>query len=200
MLVAGDDLACEVVARALAAAGVGRLVLLRRTGPLAPPVAAALTSSNPRVRIETRPWPTAGGWLAALAGATVVVRSGFDDDPLLRAAIRMGLPVVVMRGREDRMEVLSFRRHGPCPHAPLDVPEKTSGTPAEDGAGAVVAAHLAAAEVLVVLSGATTGAASARHITIGGDSIGDIVARAVDIPWAPECFACGGGGMEMSLS
>ena len=169
----GDDLTCEIVARALAAGGVGKLRLVRRTGALARDVAAALGASNPDVAVETWPWPssrgdiadggasgdgdTAGrGWLDVLTGAAVVVRSGFDDDPMLRAAVRLGVPAVVTRGRDDGVELVSFRRHGPCPHAPLDVPEQ-SGVPPQDGAGAVVAGHIAAAEVLVLLAGANIG-------------------------------------------
>lgn len=212
----GDDLTCEIVARALAAGGVGKLRLVRRTGALARDVAAALGASNPDVAVETWPWPssrgdvagggasadgdTAGrGWLDILTGAVVVVRSGFDDDPMLRAAVRLGVPAVVTRGRDDGVELVSFRRHGPCPHAPLDVPEQ-SGVPPQDGAGAVVAGHIAAAEVLVLLAGANTGEARARHTTIPlhGTTAGE--PRAIDIPWTPECFACGGSGSEMSFA
>jgi hypothetical protein len=227
--IVGDDLACEVVARTLSAAGVGSLRLIRRAaGALPPEVTRALLASNPEVMIETRALPsvrpegqTQGrpafradesglAWLEAIAGATVVVRSGFDDDPMLPAAVRAGVPVVVMRGREDGIDVVSFRRHGPCPHRPLDVPEK-SALPPEDGAPAVVAAHLAAAEVLILLAGAAVGAGRARHVSIpasggahsgvGGEhQNGREVPRSVEIPWSPECFACGGSGTEMAFS
>lgn len=220
----GDDLACEVAARALAAAGVGRLRLIRATGPLPNEVVAAMMSSSPDLKLESGEWPRAGqgipagseegqslgrAWLRAMDGASLLIRSGFDDDPMLRAAVRLGVPVVVMRGREEGIDVLSFRRHGPCPHAPLDVPEQR-GVPPQDGAEAVVAAHLAAAEVLVLLAGATTGQARARQVSIpapvtaaaGADSGGGAggAVRAADLPWTPECFACGGSGGEMSFS
>jgi hypothetical protein len=203
VVVVGDDLTCEVGARALAAAGVGRLRFVRRTGPVSRDIALALEQSNPDVALETRAWPAAGpGWLAALSGASAVVRSGFDDDPMLRAAVRLGVPLVAARGRDDAVDVVSFRRHGPCPHAALDVPEHP-GVPPHDGPGAVIAAHIAAAEVLVLLAGADAGEARARHVTIPipgptGDGVGDTGPRGVDIPWSPECFACGGTASEMS--
>jgi hypothetical protein len=176
---------------------------------------ATLKASNPDVKLETLAWPddvdavaratttTGAAWLRALAGADVVVRSGFDDDPMLRAAVRLGVPAILTRGRGDRIDVVSFRQHGPCPHAPLDVPYQVA-VPSQDGPGAVVAAHIAAAEALAGLAGATTGNARARHITVGGgsdDAAGDAPqTRAVDIPWKPECFACGGSGLEMSFA
>ncbi|MBC8131624.1 MAG: hypothetical protein H7X95_01480 [Deltaproteobacteria bacterium] len=138
-------------------------------------------------------------WLAAVLGATIVVRSGFDDDSMLRAAVRLALPVVVMRGREDRIDVVSFRRHGPCAHAPLDVPEKAGAAP-EDGAGTVVAAHIAAAEALALVAGAITGEGRARHVSIPIPGAAVWPERSTDIPWSPECFACGGAGAEMSFS
>jgi hypothetical protein len=213
----GDDLTCEIVARALSAGGVGTLRLVRRTGPLSADVVTALGASNPDVVVETRGWPlrqdadqldragrdtggtgSGGGWLDVLTGATVVVRSGFDDDPMLRATVRLGVPAVVARGRDDSVEVVSFRRHGPCPHAPLNVPEQ-SGVPPQDGPGAVVAGHVAAAEVLVLLAGAEVGVARARRISIPlhGATAGE--PRSTDISWTPECFVCGGSGSEMSF-
>jgi hypothetical protein len=204
----------------LSAAGVGTLRLIRRKGALPATVATAIVSSNPEIQIENRAWPTAepglpaaasgAAWLSAIAGTTVVVRSGFDDDSMLRAAVRMAVPVIVMRGREDGIDVVSFRQHGPCPHAALDVPERPGVAP-DDGAGAVVAAHIAAAEALVLIARAHTGGARARHVTIPlrvdqseGDGAAGAAqtpaARAVDIPWAPECFACGGSGVEMSFA
>jgi hypothetical protein len=128
---------------------------------------------------------------------------------MLSAAVRAAVPAVVMRGREDGVDVVSFRRHGPCPHAPLDLPEKPAGAP-DDGAGAVVAAHIAAAEALMLIAETGTDGARARHLSIplrvgDGDRKADgdaavPAARAVDIPWAPECFACGGSGAQMSFA
>ncbi len=141
-------------------------------------------------------------WLDAVTGTAVVVRSGFDDDSMLRAAIRLAIPVIVARGRDDGVQVVSFRRHGPCPHAALDVPEQTA-LPPDDGPGAVIAGNIAAAEALMLIAGASTGDARARHIRLpmhGATGADDVAPRATDIPWTPECFACGGSGSEMSFS
>lgn len=202
MVVAGDDLSAEVCARALAAAGVGRLRLVRRTG--APPevVTRALGASNPEVRVETAPWPAgvpakAGeAWLAALDGAAVVVRVGLDDDTMVRAAVRLGIPAVILRGDRDGAVVLSLRRQGPCPHQRFDVPEQQASPGAVDGPLSVLAAHVAAAEALVIISGATVGEARARHmrLRLDGDATGADAGpcQTTDIPWRPECSACGG--------
>jgi hypothetical protein len=209
--VVGDDVTCEVLARSLAAAGVGGLRLVRRTGDLPIEITSALRASNPELRVESRVWPSGqdaievgSSWIEVLMGCTAVARSGFEDDPMLRAAVRLGLPAVVARGRDDRIDVVSFRRQGPCPHVPLDIPVKNA-LPPQDGPGAVVAAHLAAAETLVLLAGAGTGPARARHASIsfeggGQDRAEDDVARSVDIQWTPECFACGGSSSEMSFT
>ena len=127
------------------------------------------------------------------------MRAGFDDDAMLRAAIRRGVPVVVMRARDGGAEIVSFRRHGPCPHAPLDVPTRPAPSDAE-GAGAVVAGALAAAEalhVLVLVGDRAAAAARARHLRVPLDG-GEALAQ--EIPWTPECFACGGSGAEMSFA
>ncbi|MES1206286.1 MAG: hypothetical protein ABUS79_10155 [Pseudomonadota bacterium] len=217
VVVAGDDVTCEVIVRALAAAGVGTLRMIRRGGPLPGHVGDALRASNPDVRVETCPWPSqddvtahpdpGAAWLAALRGAAIILRSGFDDDPMLRAAVRLGIPAIVARGRAGRVDVLSFRRHGPCPHAALDVPAQAAKVDDDDGgAGAVIAAHIAATEALAALAGATTGTARARHVVVAlhgadGDRGGAAErTRATDIPWAPECFACGGAASEMTFS
>src|SRR6185312_7558158 len=97
----------------------------------------------------------------------VVVRSGFDQDALLGAAVRQGIPMIVARSRDEGADLISFRRHGPCPHAPMDGPvlaaTPAAGAPGSGtGAAAVVAAHAAAAEALALVSGAATGVARAR--------------------------------------
>jgi len=195
--VVGDDLTAEVAARALAAGGVGQLLLVRRSGPWPEAVAAAVGGSNPEARVALRAWPVTGAaWLEALAGCDAIVRSDFDDDPMLRAAVRLGIPVVVARASAAAVDVVSFRRHGPCPHAPLDVAEATAAVPPAEGAAAVIAGEMAAAEVLLLLAGALAGAGRAHHARIpldGGEP------RATEIPWAPECFTCGGAGSEMVL-
>jgi hypothetical protein len=200
VVVAGDDLGAEVCARALAAAGVGTLRLVRRGGPPPETVLWALRASNPEVNVETRAWPrvtlqeSAGtAWTTAIAGAAAIVRSGFDDDALLRAAVRLGVPAVIMRGTGAAADVISFRKHGPCPHLDLAVPEQGAGLVPDEGPAAVVAAQLAAAEALVIIAGAATGVARARHVrvTLDGDP-SEGPTRAADVPWTPECVACGG--------
>jgi hypothetical protein len=189
--IVGRDLAAETAARYLAAAGVGTLRLVggRRDWD------AALTGSNPAVVLEHWPRPAQGpGWLEALAGAALVVRSGFDDDPMLHAAIRLGIPAITLRAEADAVDVLAFRAHGPCPHMPLDV-APVAAVAAPDGAASVVAGTLAATEALHVLTGPR--AARAHHLRVPLDG-GDAVAQ--DIPWTPECFACGGSGSEMSFA
>jgi len=195
--VVGDDLTAEVAARALAAGGVGQLVLVRRSGPWPDAVAAAVGGSNPETQVALRAWPVVGvAWLEALAGCAAIVRSDFDDDPMLRAAVRLGIPVVVARAGAAAVDVVSFRRHGPCPHTALDVPEAAATDPTADGAAGVIAGEMAAGEILLLLAGALEGAGRAHHARIpldGGEP------RAAEIPWAPECFACGGAGSEMVL-
>jgi hypothetical protein len=196
--VVGDDLTAEIATRALGAGGVGRLRLVRRTG--APPdlVAAAVSGSNPDVQLEVRPWPAGGApWLDVLGGCGLAVRSGFDDDPMLRASVRLGVPVVVARARSAAVDMVSFRRQGPCPHVSLDVPELSAAVAADRGSAAVIAGELAAAEALLLLAGVLGDApARGRHMRLpldGGEP------RTTDLPWAPECFACGGSGSEMSF-
>ena len=197
--VVGDGLAAETAARYLAAAGVGVLRLLG--GRSNERWDEALRASNPAVALEHAPRPTDGvGWMAALDGVALVVRADFDDDALMPAAIRRGVPIVVMRGQENDenvVDVVSFRKHGPCPHAPLDVP-RVAAVPVPEGAASVVAGTLAAAEALHVLIAAETPARSSRahHLRVPLDG-GDAVSQ--DLPWTPECFACGGSGNEMSF-
>jgi hypothetical protein len=195
-VVVGDGLAAETAARYLVAAGVGALRLL---GPSATESwDEALRASNPAVALEHAARPGDGAaWMAALEDVAVVVRADFDDDALMPAAIRRGVPLVVMRGQgsgDDVVDVVSFRRHGPCPHAPLEVP-RVAAVPVPEGAASVIAGALAAAEALHILIGAER-AARARHLRVPLDG-GDAVSQ--DLPWTPECFACGGSGNEMSF-
>jgi hypothetical protein len=196
--VVGDGLAAETVARYLAAAGVGALRLIGGAATVA--WDAALRGSNPDVVVEHAARPADGSaWVEALEGVAIVVRADFEDDAMLRAAIRRGVPAIVLRGGDAAADVVSFRRQGPCPHAPLDVPCGPA-VPFPDGAASVVAGTLAATEVLHVLLGHDERQARsgrARHLRVpldGGD------ATAQDIPWTPECFACGGSGNEMSFA
>ena len=193
--VVGDDLTAEVLARALGAAGVGTLRLVRRTA-LAPEVLAALAGSNPDLRVDTRAWPHGADWLAALEGCALVVRSGFDDDAMLRAAIHLAIPAIAVRAEDTQIDVVSFRRQGPCPHLSLDIPE-VAGEGTDAGPAAVVAAHSAAAEALLLLAYVHADGPRARHLRLPLDGGAP---RATDIPWTPECFACGGAGTEMNFA
>jgi hypothetical protein len=162
----GTGMALEAATRYLAGAGVGRFRII---GP--------------------ESWPDDGeAWLQAITGATLILRAGFDDDPMLRAAVRLGIPAVVVRGGQPGADVVSFRHHGPCPHASLDVPFRPADPVVEDGGLAVVAGTLAAAEVVA----RPEDGPRARHLKLALDA--EPVAQ--EIPWAPECFACGGQGRE----
>jgi len=194
--VVGADLTAEIAARYLAAAGVARLRLIGGADSDGAALDAALRGSNPDVVVERVPCPTTGdGWVAVLDGVAAVLRSGFDDDPMLRAAVRRGVPVVAVRGRDEAVELISFRRNGPCVHAPLDVPAQASAPPSS-AAAAVVAGTLGAAEILSTLLGDAQ-APSARHLSLPLDGRPP---RVQELPWSPACFACGGHGTEMSFS
>ena len=218
--VVGGDLTCRVAAHALAAAGVGRLRWVSR-GAAPPPAAPvdAWRESNPELALEPAARPeTDGGiepeaagraWLACLAGASAVLRSGFDDDAMLAATVRLGIPTVVVRGREaEGVELLSFRVHRPCPHVPLDAPAQAAAAAPDAGAHAVLAGHLAAAEVLVALAGIAPPGADAAEPGGGASGSARMLRlpgaegppRSADIPWSPGCFACGGSGQEMTFS
>jgi hypothetical protein len=150
VIVAGGDTAAGVAATYLRAAGVGTV-------------------------IELGDLPADGaGWLFALAGVDVVVRSGFDDDAMLAAATRLGLPVVVTRARPDVVDVLSKPGRAPVADAPLDVPVRAAAFVADHGPAAVVAGTLAAAETLQVLLRARAPEGFARHLRLpfeGGDPV-----------------------------
>lgn len=127
VLVIGGDLAAEIAVRYLEASGVG-LVIARAVSP-----------------------GDGAGWLAALGIVDLVVRSGFDDDAMLGAAARLGIPVIVARGTRDFVDLLSFPGHPPAPAASLEIPPRPAAPP-QDGAAAVLAGTLAAAEALLLLS------------------------------------------------
>ena len=124
VLVTGGGLVAETAASYLAAAGVGQVV--------------------------AREVPPADGtaWLEALARIDLVVRAGFDDDAMLGAAKRLGLPVIVARATPAQVDVISFPRRAPAPEASLEIPAQAAEASAP-GAADVVAGTLAAAEALV---------------------------------------------------
>jgi len=160
VLIVGEDMAARIATRYLEASGVG---VVRTVGD------------------EGIPGPVNGrAWLAVLEDERpdLVVRSGFDDDALLGAARRVGLPVIVMRSREDLVDVLSFPRTPPAAEASLDTPLKRA-EPQRAGAAAVVAGTLAAAEALQVLVGHAP-RASARHMRVPLDGRPPQVQ---EIPW-----------------
>jgi hypothetical protein len=204
-----DDLVAEVAARYLAAAGVRKLRLIGGDGTGEAAFAAALRASNPDVVLEGRAWPEGEGagdaWVEALKGVDLIVRAGFDDDPMLRATVRLGIPAVLLRALDDRVEMLALREQGPCPHVDLAIPPRRAQG-VSSGATAVVAATVGATEALwLLVRQPDTSAprprknAPARHLTLSLLPDGG-AARVQEIPWAPECFACGGGSVEMVMS
>jgi hypothetical protein len=171
VVLVGAGMALEAATRYLAGAGVRQFRMLGADGELPADGAA---------------------WVESLTGATLILRAGFDDDPMLRAAVRLGIPVVVMRGDRAGADVVSFRQHGPCPHAALDVAARPAETGPEDGALAVLAGTLAATEAAWRIARPSDGP-RARHLKIVLD--GEPLAQ--EIPWAPECFRCGGQAREL---
>jgi hypothetical protein len=157
VVVVGRDLAAEVAARYLEAAGVG---------------------ATARVGAPDWPGPDGERWLSVLQGAAVVVRAGFEDDPMLRAAQRLGIPAVVVRADGDAVDLLSFANDTPAPDLPLAVATTPPG-PAHDGAASVVAGALAAAEAIHGLLGRRP-PAGARHLRVPLDG-GPIASQ--EIPW-----------------
>jgi hypothetical protein len=152
VVVAGGDLAAEVAARYLRAAGVGAVV-------------------------EIVDAPADGaGWLAALDGADVLVRSGFDDDAMFAVATRLGLPAVVVRALPGGIDLASRPRRPPAPEAPLDIPVRPA--PRTESAPAVAAGAIAAAEALQVLVGADRSGGFARHLRLpldGGEPLVQVI-------------------------
>ena len=191
----GHGLAIEVAARYLAAAGVCSFRSIARESRLSDLV-GIVTEVNPAARAEACPWPFDGNaWLSALGEQTAVVRLGFDD-AMVRAAVHVAVPVVAVRIDAMSIDVLSLRRHGPCPHLSLGVPVGLSNASENDAEIAVVAGALAACETLDIVVGRD--GPRARHLRLvlapGEEPL------AQNIPWAPECFACGGSANEAVIS
>jgi hypothetical protein len=141
VLVVGAGVAAETAATYLRAAGVGE-VSARDEAPA-----------------------DGGSWLSALAGVDLLVRAGFDDDAMLGAAKRLGLPVLVLRAAPARVDILSFPRRAPAPETSLDVPAQAAA-PATPGAADVVAGTLAAAEALVRLARVDGDIGRTRHLRL----------------------------------
>ena len=141
VLVVGAGLAAETATAYLSAAGVGEVV--------------------------AREVPPADGedWMKALAGIDLVVRVGFDDDAMLGAAKRLGLPVIVARAAAAQVDLLSFPRRAPAPEASLEVPPQAAA-PSTAGAADVVGGTLAAAEALVRLARIDGEIGRIRHLRL----------------------------------
>jgi hypothetical protein len=171
VVVGAGDAAARVAAEYLRAGGVGRVDLI-----------------DPPGRAD------ADAWSRALAGARLVLRFRFDDDPLLRTAIRLGVPALIGRAGAAGIDLFSFRRHGPCPHVDPDVPLHAGAASTPTGAAAVVLGTLAASEALQLLIDPQA-SPRARLLRLGLDP--DAPPPTVqEIPWAPECFRCGGNSAE----
>lgn len=186
------DLTCDTAQRYLAAAGVGTLRLFGCG------IAEGL-SVGAHSRAEPHAWPaTASGWAQSLAGCDVVMRSGFADDAdlILDVSARLGIPLVVVRERDDVVELVRFagRRAGSKPFAEdretrASQTQSQSRPQARDGraplgpAGAVVAGTLAACEVLLLLAQvAGRPAPGARHVRLPLDGSEPVTQN---IPWPP---------------
>jgi len=129
VLIVGSDLAAEIARTYLVAAGVGSVRALARSAG------------------------DGAAWLEALADIDLIVRTDFDDDAMLGAAARLGLPVVVARAEPERVDLLAFPRRPPDPQAELDIRARPAGRAVDGATGAtgVLAGTLAAAEALATL-------------------------------------------------
>jgi ThiF family len=141
VLVVGAGAGAETAATYLRAAGVGE-VIARQVAPA-----------------------DGAAWLAALAGVDLVVRVGFDDDAMLGAAKRLGLPVVVARAMPAQVDLLSFPRRAPAPEASLEIPARPAAA-ATPGAADVVVGTLAAAEALVRIAAIDGDIGRVRHLRL----------------------------------
>jgi len=155
VLIVGAGPAAETAATYLRAAGVGE-VLTRETAPA-----------------------EGGAWLAALANIDLVVRVGFDDDAMLGAAKRLGLPVIVLRATSAQIDLISFPRRAPAPETSLDVPAQVAAVSAP-GAADVVAGTLAGAEALVRIARVDGDIGRVRHLRLPLDG-GAPVAQEIGI-------------------
>jgi hypothetical protein len=145
--VIGADLAAETAATYLRAAGVGQVF-----------EATALLNE-----------PQAGETFKNLAqGYDLIIRSGFDDAPMDTATARLGVPMIFVRARPEAVDMVAFSGRVPSPDARADVPYQAAGTPPTNGASAVLAGTLAAAEALNVIVREASGPFSPqiRHLRL----------------------------------
>ena len=142
--------------------------------------------------------PSADASLEALQGMSLVICFGLDDHPLLSMAVRAGIPLLGVRSGSQGVDLLAFRRHGPCPHRELPPARPINAQPSspEDSAAAVLAATLAASEALLLLAAPDAGP-RARLLRLPLD--GSAPSQAT-LPWSPECFLCGGQQQSASFT
>jgi hypothetical protein len=127
--VVGTDLAAETAALYLRAAGVGTVLEARADG------VSPYDSFMARRTLEE---------------IDLVVRSGFDDTSMDAVAAQLGLPAIYVRATEAEIDLVAFSGRVPSADAQPDVPFKAAQPPT-NGASAVLAGALAAAEALHVL-------------------------------------------------
>jgi hypothetical protein len=153
VVVAGGDLTAEVAALYLRAAGAGTVT-------------------------EMRDLPSdAAGWLATLEGADLVVRSGWDDDPMVPVVRRLGVAAVAVRARAEAVDLLAMPARAPDPDVTVDVP--VHRLPHTDRPTSVVAGALAAAEGLWLL---VHGRPRSRHLSLPIIPSGVPIAREIGAP------------------
>jgi hypothetical protein len=181
VVIVGDDAAARAAADYLRGGGVGRVEQIG-----VPDAEAAEDAAD--------------AWTRALTGASLVLRFCFADDPLLRTAVRLGIPALfgVVRDVGDGVDLFAFRRHGPCSHVAQDIPVQPGSAGAACGAGAVVAGTLAASEALQLLVDPQA-PPRARLLRLSLAPGGPPPA-VQELPWAPECFRCGGKSPEASFT
>jgi hypothetical protein len=167
----------ETATRYLAAAGVRRFRAIARQGEREP------------------------DWRTGLTGASVVLTSTFEAEGMLRWAVALGVPAVLMRSHPRVVDLVAFRRHGPCPHLDAGTVTRSplsggAAVPAHrDGVSAVIGGTLAACEILWILARPGAGP-RARHLRVPMTSDRNEDPLMQEIPWSPECFACGGTAPE----
>jgi hypothetical protein len=136
----------------------------------------------------------ASGWLEALTGASLVLRFSFDDEPLLRTAVRLGIPALIGVAHAEAVDLFAFRRHGPCPHQDREIPVRVAAPGAGSGPAPIILATLAVGEALQLLVNPQA-PPRARLLRLALAPEGP-AALVQEIPWAPECFVCGGRSPE----
>jgi hypothetical protein len=183
VVIVGDDAAARAAADYLRGGGVGRVELIG--------VPAAEAAED-----------AADAWTRALTGASLVLRFCFADDPLLRTAVRLGIPAlfgnVNVRDGGDGVDLFAFRRHGPCPHVGQDIPVQPGSAGSAAGTAAVVLGSLAAGEALQLLIDPQA-PPRARLLRLSL-SPGGPPPAVQELLWAPECFRCGGKSPEASFT